>query len=52
MLSMFEASRLVHINPDTAIVSLAVEVIETFSPKLLALFIEPINKDSLLWPDL
>lgn len=50
--SGLEAPRLIHIDPDTIISELIVEVLETTEPHLGRLLVEPVNKDGDLGPHL
>jgi hypothetical protein len=45
-----ETPRLIHINPDTIIGKLVIEVMETLRPHVDAFVIEPVNKHSNLRP--
>jgi hypothetical protein len=49
---MLEGCWFIHINPESIIGNLLVEIIETFSPHVDAFVVEPIYEYCSFWPNL
>jgi hypothetical protein len=49
-LSSLKTLRLIHVDPDTIVLELFVQVLKSLEPHVSRIYIEPVNKDSNLWP--